>query len=160
MKGVLSRAAHAGAAALALAACGVAGAATAQASGAAQEWHAFSRSGTTVYLADVNSIAQSGDVTSIMVSRVRITPPSPTDRSYSADRFELRCSARRIRSVLEIIYGENGEEEDRFEDAAVEWDPITDNSFGGYLRAVVCDGSRASPPHYSSIAAFIDAGRR
>lgn len=161
MKTVLARASGAGAAAaLVLAVCGFAGAATAQDSGAVQEWHAFSRSGTTVYLADVNSIAQSGEVTSIMVAKVRIAPTPATDRSYTADRFELRCGARRIRAVLSIFYDGTGAEEDRYDESEAEWDPISDNSFGGYLKTVVCDGARASPPHYSSIAAFMDGGRR
>ncbi|WP_339915191.1 surface-adhesin E family protein [uncultured Brevundimonas sp.] len=125
---------------------------------AAENWHKFSYNSTAAYLADVDSIAVEGDVTSIMVAKVPRTGTA-SDYHYSVDQFVFRCAARQVRSILNIGYGDDGAEMDRFDDSDVPWDDVVRNSYLEFLKNIACDGARSSDSTWPSIRAFVDSGR-
>ena len=124
---------------------------------AAEDWHPFSRSAAKAYLADVGHIGQ-GDVVTIRMARVSLNAPAPGNYSYIADEYEFQCAAGQVRTVASNEYGPDGVAFDRYEDASP-WEDIPDRSLDAYLKALACDGDRATPPTWPSIKAFIDAGR-
>ena len=126
---------------------------------AAENWHKFSYSGTTAYLADVDSIGVDGDVTAIRAAKVPLAGAAG-DYSHSADLFTFRCAARQVRSILSIDYGADGNETDRFDDAEAPWDGLIRDSYLDFLKAIACDGERSSEGSWPSIAAFVDSSRR
>ena len=65
---------------------------------AAENWHKFSYSGTSAYLADVDSISVEGDVTGISVAKVPRTGDAG-NYAHSVDLFTFRCAARQVRSI-------------------------------------------------------------
>lgn len=130
----------------------------AQAAPAREDWNAVSRSATRVYMVDVSSIKTDGGVTSVNLARVPLNPASPTARNYTVAAMEFRCSTKESRAVSETDYDEAGVALDPM-DAGETFSPYVPESLDAYIAAVVCEGARAEPPTYSSIAAFIEAGR-
>lgn len=124
---------------------------------AVEDWHPFSRSAAKAYLADVGHIGQ-GDVVTIRMARVNLNAPAAGNYSYVADEYEFQCAAGQVRTVASNEYGPDGVAFDRYEDPSP-WEDIPDRSLDAYLKALACDGERASPPTWPSIKAFIDAGR-
>lgn len=135
-----------------------AAAAPAPAASARQDWNAVSRSATRVYLVDVSSIKANGDVTAVDLARVPLNPASPTARNYTQVAMEFRCSAKQSRAFSETDHDEAGAALDPVETGET-FSPYEANTLDAYVAAVVCEGARAEPPTYPSIAAFIDAGR-
>lgn len=125
---------------------------------AAEEWNPFSRNARLVYLADVGAITGSGDVTSIRVARVAMQGPSD-DYSHKIDEYAIRCGAKQARIVMEIDFGPDGAELDRYPDAEAAWDDIRPNSLASFVQAIACDGARADGANAPSIKTFIDSGR-
>jgi hypothetical protein len=123
-----------------------------------EDWNAVSRSATRAYLVDVNSLKTEGDVTSIVLVRAPLNPPTPTDRSYVSVEMEYRCAAKESRTVAETDHDATGAAQDRIE-TGEEFEGYGPESLFGFIGAVTCDGARASPPTFPSIAAFMDAGR-
>lgn len=123
-----------------------------------EEWHSISRNSDRVYLANVGTMSQIDDVTTILVARVARKPASPTDYSYSADEYAYRCAANQVRPGASVEYGPDGAETDRFEDGG-DWEPVRSGTLDEFVKQVVCDGERANPPVFRSIKAFMDAGR-
>jgi hypothetical protein len=126
---------------------------------AAENWHKFSYSGTTAYLADVDSIGPAGDATGIRVAKVPLAGAAG-NYSYSVDQFTIRCNAREVRSVLSIDYGPDGTETERFDDPESPWDEVVRDSYLDFLKDIACDGVRSTEGSWPSIAAFVDGGRR
>ena len=133
-------------------------AAPAPAASARQDWNAVSRSATRVYLVDVSSIKANGDVTAVDLARVPLNPASPTARNYTQVAMEFRCGDKQSRAFSETDHDEAGAALDPVETGET-FSPYEANTLDAYVAAVVCEGARAEPPTYSSIAAFIDAGR-
>lgn len=125
---------------------------------ASQDWNAISRSSTRVYMVDVSSIKPSGDVTAVSLARVPLNPPTPSDHSYTLVAMEFRCSAKQSRAVSETDHDEAGAAQDPF-DTGETFSPYEADTLDAYIAAVVCEGSRAEPPTYPSIIAFMEAGR-
>jgi len=123
----------------------------------AADWHPFSRSAAKAYLADVGHIGQ-GEVVTIRMARVKIDAPVAGDYSHVVDEYEFRCEAGQVRTVASNDYAADGVAFDRYEEASP-WEDIPARSLDAYLKALACDGDRASPPTWPSIKAFIDAGR-
>ncbi|WP_339930929.1 surface-adhesin E family protein [uncultured Brevundimonas sp.] len=126
---------------------------------AAENWHKFSYSGTTAYLADVDSIGVEGDVTSIHTAKVPRSGPAG-NYSHSVDLFTFRCAAGQVRSILSIDYGAGGDETDRFDDAEAPWDDVVRDSYLDFLKAIACDGARSSEGSWPSITDYVDSSRR
>ena len=126
---------------------------------AAENWHKFSYSGTTAYLADIDSIGEEGGVTGILVAKVPLAGAAG-DYSHSVDRFTFRCAAREVRSILSIDYGPAGSEIDRFDDAEAPWDEVVRDSYLDFLKDITCDGVRSTEGSWPAITAFVDGGRR
>ena len=124
----------------------------------AEEWNAFSRNARLVYLADVSAITTVGDTTSVRVARVPVQSPQG-DYSHKIDEYEFRCRAKQARITVEIEYGPDGVEVERYPEADAAWDAIRANSLSAFIQPLVCDGDRADGPNASSIKALIDGGR-
>ena len=125
---------------------------------AAETWQAYSRSAANAFMADVDSIASEGGITSIKVATVPRAGEAG-DLSHSIETYEFRCDAGRWRTVGVIELGPDGTEADRFPEEDAEWEPLRPNTMPNYLKEIACDGARALPPHWPSIQAFIEAGR-
>lgn len=124
----------------------------------AEEWNAFSRNARLVYLADVSAIATVGDTTNVRVARVSLQSPAG-DYSHKIDEYEIRCRAKQARIIVEIEYGPDGVELERYPEADAAWDDIRPTSLSAYIEPMVCNGDRANGPNAPSIKAFIDGGR-
>ena len=124
----------------------------------AEEWNAFSRNARLVYLADVSAIATVGDTSSVRIARIALQSPAG-DYSHKIDEYEFRCRAKQARITLEIEYGPDGTEVERYPEADAAWDDIRANSLSAFIQPLVCNGDRADGPNATSIKAFIDGGR-
>lgn len=133
-------------------------AAMAAGSAAAEDWNSYSRSANNVFMADVHSIAVVGDVTRIQVAMVPLRG-EPGDYSHSIESYEFECGRNRWRSVGVVEHGPDGAELEQYPEDGAEWESVRSNTMPDYLKQIACDGSRAEPPTWPSIRAFIDAGR-
>ena len=126
---------------------------------AAETWHLYSRSTGTVFMADVDSIVVNGEVTTVLVATVARTGDAG-DYSHTIETFEFQCGAnRKWRTAGMVEYGPEGEEMGRYPEEGSEWESIRPNTSPDYLEQIVCDGSRAQPPIWPTVRAFVDAGR-
>lgn len=125
---------------------------------AGEDWNAVSRSTTRVYMVDAQSIKTNGDVTEVRLARVPLNPESAENKSWTLVAMEFRCRAKESRATSEIEHDEMGAAQEPFETGEA-FSPYTADMLDAYVAAVVCDGDRAQPPTYSSIAAFMAAGR-
>jgi len=123
---------------------------------ATEDWNPFSRSAVKVYMADVNSFIQTGNVIGARVAKVPLGA-QPGDYGYATDQIEVRCSTKQSRLVFSIEYGPDGVQTDRF-DEPEEWATYAPETRDAYLAQLVCDGDRTTTS-WPSIKAFIDAGR-
>lgn len=125
---------------------------------AAEEWHPFSRSQNNVFMIDVDSIAVTGDVTTVLVST---TPRAGDagDYSHSVETYEFQCGRSRWRTAGVVEYGPDGAELDRYPEEGAAWEPVRPDTSPDFIRQFVCEGSRAQPPIWTTVKAFIDAGR-
>ena len=125
---------------------------------AAESWHPFSRSPNNVFMADVDSIAVNGDVTSVQVATTPRTG-TPGDYSYSVETYEIQCATGQWRTAGVVEYGPDGAEAGRYPEAGATWEAVRPNTSPEFLNNIVCKGSRAQPPIWPTIKEFIDAGR-
>ena len=127
-------------------------------SAAAETWHAFSRSASNAFMAEVEGIMTAGEITSI---RVATAPRSGEagDLSHSIEIYQFRCPARQWRTAGLIEYGPDGSEIGRYPEEDAEWEPLRPETMPNFLKEIACDGARTVPPHWPSIQAFIEAGR-
>jgi hypothetical protein len=123
-----------------------------------QDWHPFSRSSLRIYMADVKGISTVGDVTRVSVAKPALQGEAG-DYSYAEEVVEFRCAIKQSRSTTETEYGPDGALVDQYEDPSP-WEGYSEASRDAFLASVVCDGERAPPPTWSSIRAWVDAGRR
>jgi len=124
----------------------------------AENWNPFSRSRTTLFMADVDSIKVDGDVTSIIAAAAP-RQGEAGDFSYTTDRYEFHCRAGEWRSVEAVEYGPDGAEAARYPDDTAQFERIGDGTLPAFLREVACEGVRSDPPVWPSVRAFIEAGR-
>ena len=125
---------------------------------AAETWQAYSRSQNNAFMADADSIATEGDITSIRVATVPRAGESG-DLSHSVETYQFRCSAGQWRTAGVIEYGPDGAEMSQYPEEDAEWEALRRDTMPNYLKEIACDGARAVPPHWPSIRAFIEAGR-
>ena len=125
---------------------------------AAENWNSYSRSPNNVFMADVDSIAMVDGATSIVIAMVPLRG-DPGDYSHSLETYEFQCGGNRWRPAGVVEIGPDGAELDRFPEEGAAWEPVRPNTMPDYLKQIACDGSRADPPTWPSIRAFIDAGR-
>lgn len=126
---------------------------------AAETWHPYSRSTGSVFMADVDSIVVNGEITSIQVATVARTGDAG-DYSHTIETFEFQCGSNsKWRTAGMVEYGPDGEEMGRYPEEGAEWESIRANTSPDYLEQIVCDGSRAQPPIWPTVRAFVDAGR-
>jgi len=120
------------------------------------DWHAFSRSSTTVYLADAGTLTMVDGATRVQVARVPITG---SDFSYEIDRYAFRCDAREILFLGTDVYDASGALEDSYDETAVEWEPVSEGTNYGFLYEVACNEKRSSQGSYPSVTAYIGQTR-
>ncbi|MFP5297327.1 MAG: surface-adhesin E family protein [Alphaproteobacteria bacterium] len=125
---------------------------------AAENWNSYSRSPNNVFMADVDSIATTDGVTSIVIAMVPLRTEAG-DYSHSLETYEFQCGGGRWRPAGVVEIGPDGAELDRFPEEGAAWEPVRPNTMPDYLKQIACDGSRADPPTWPTIRAFIDAGR-
>jgi len=125
---------------------------------AAESWQGFSRNANNAFMADTDSIVTVDGITSIKVATVPRTAEAG-DLSHSIEIYELRCGVEQWRTAGLTEYGADGSEFGQFPEEDSAWEPVRRNTMPNYLKDIACDGARAPPPHWSSIQAFIEAGR-
>ena len=125
---------------------------------AAETWQAFSRSVSNAFMADADSIVTADGITSIKVATVPRAGEAG-DRSHSIETYEFRCDASQWRTAGVVEYGPDGAEMGQYPEEGAAWEPMRRDTMPHYLKEIACDGARAVPPHWPSIAAFIEAGR-
>lgn len=122
----------------------------------AENWNVISRSSATVFMLDVDSIAEGGDVRTAVLARVPASGPAD-DLSYSAGEIAIRCNANQSKPGVEILYGPDGAEQERIDDG-YDFEAIARNSLDSYVKDMLCGGQRSAAT-YPSVRAFIEAGR-
>lgn len=124
----------------------------------AETWNPYSRSANNVFMADVDSITTTGEITSVAVA----TTPRNTgagDYSHSIETYEFQCGSGTWRTAGLVEHGPDGAETERFPEENAAWEPVRAGTMPALVKAIACDGVRAVPPTWPSIRAFIDAGR-
>lgn len=122
----------------------------------AEDWNPFSRSSQYIYMADADSVASVGTDTTILVARA---PIAKTARAYRIETYAFDCAAGRFKITRTVEYGDSGAEEDAFDDTAAEYESVPRNSLIESVKEIACDGNRAEPPTYPSIAFYLDSRR-
>ena len=125
---------------------------------AAESWHSFSRSQLNVFMADVDSIAANGEITTVRVATTPLTGDAG-DYSHTVETYEIQCASGRWRTAGVVEYGPDGAEVDRYPEEGAAWETLLPNTSPDFLKQIACDGSRAQPPIWPTIKAFVDAGR-
>ena len=125
---------------------------------AAETWQAFSRSANNAFMADADSIVTVEGITSIKVATVPRAGEAG-DLSHSIEVYEFRCDANQWRTAGVVEYGPDGAETGRYPEEGSPFEAARRDTMPHYLKEIACDGARAVPPHWPSIAAFIEAGR-
>jgi hypothetical protein len=125
---------------------------------AAETWQAFSRSTNNAFMADVDSIATAGDITSIRVATVPRTGEAG-DLSHSIETYQFHCGANQWRTAGVVEFGPDGTEDGQYPEEDATWEPVRQDTLPRYLKEIACDGARAVPPHWPTIQAFVEAGR-
>ncbi|MDP3378891.1 MAG: hypothetical protein Q8S53_11045 [Brevundimonas sp.] len=120
------------------------------------DWHPFSRSATTAYLADAAQIVPTGGGTRVRVARVPLTG---RDFRHEVDTFAFRCSSREIRFIATDTYDGAGQLTERYEETVEEWDRVNEGTNYGFLYEVVCNEKRSAQGSYPSVTAFIGQTR-
>ena len=121
----------------------------------ASDWHPFSRSSSTVYMADAGTLALVDGSTRVKVARVPLTL---TDFSHEIDTYALRCGAREIRFMATETYDGSGAMVDRYEEEA-DWEPVVEGTNYGFLYEVACNEKRSSQGSWPSVTAYIGQNR-
>lgn len=124
---------------------------------AAESWHVFSRSANSAYIADVDAIVEEGGVTRVRLAIVPLRGEAG-DFSHTVDTYEFRCGSNQWRSPLSVEFGPDGAEAAQYPDDS-DWLSARNGTIPGILKEIACDGVRATPPHWPTIRAFIEAGR-
>lgn len=124
----------------------------------AENWNTISRSPNNAFMVDVDAVVVNGDITVAPVATVPRRGEA-TDYSHSVETYEFKCGASQWRTVGIVEYGEDGAEAERIPEEGGSWEPVRPNTLPDYLKQIACDGSRANPPTWTSIKAFVDGGR-
>ncbi|HZW15786.1 MAG TPA: surface-adhesin E family protein [Brevundimonas sp.] len=125
---------------------------------AAETWQVYSRSASNAFMADADSITTEGEITSIRVATVPRAGEAG-DQSHSVEIYQFRCGARQWRTAGVVEFGPDGGEIGQYPEEDAAWEPLRRDTMPNYLKEIACDGARAVPPHWSSIPAFVEAGR-
>ena len=124
----------------------------------AENWNTISRSPNNAFMVEVDGIVANGEITTVPLATVPRRGEA-TDYSHSVETYEFKCASGQWRTVGIVEYGEDGAETDRIPEEGGNWEPVRTNTLPDYLKQVACDGSRADPPTWTSIKAFVDGGR-
>ena len=127
-------------------------------SAAAETWHAFSRSASNAFMAEVEGIMTAGEITSIRVATVPRTGETG-DLSHAIETYQFRCPAQQWRTAGVVEFGPDGSELGQYPEVDAAWEPLRPDTMPNYLKEIACDGARAVPPHWPTIRAFVEAGR-
>lgn len=128
-------------------------------SGQGPEWQVFTRSAQRAYLVDPSTLRETGGVTSIQIARAPFAVEDG-DPAWTLETFEFRCSAGEYRTTQIAEFNADGSAATPPETLDEAFEAIAPNGLSGYLKAIACDGQRARPPYYPSLAAWIAAGRK
>lgn len=120
----------------------------------AEDWNPFSRSSQYVYMADADSVASVGSDTTILVARA---PVAKTARAYRVQTYAFDCPGGRFKITRTVEYGDDGAETDAFDEEGAEYESVPRNSMIESVKEIACDGNRAEPPTYPSIAFYLDS---
>lgn len=124
----------------------------------ADTWNAYSRSVNNVFMAETDAILTNAGVTVIRVATVPLRGEAG-DYSHSVETYEFDCGARKWRTAGVLEFGPDGAELDRFPEDNAAWEAVRANTMPDFLKQIACDGARAEPPTWTSVQAFVDAGR-
>lgn len=126
---------------------------------AAETWQSFSRTSSTVYLIEVDSIVAEGEVTSLRMATVPRSGEAG-DYSYSVETYQFRCAGDGGWRTAGIVdFGPDGSEAGRFPEDGAEWTAVRANTVPAFLKDIACGGARSTGDPYPTIQAFVDAGR-
>lgn len=122
------------------------------------EWHAFSRSASTTYLIDLAGMTTTGDTTTIQVAKVPRDKNAPVDIAWRLEDVALRCRAKESKSLMNMEFGADGAELDRYPGDDV-WEPVAGSNYLEALHEIACEGARADGRNFPTLAAFMDSPR-
>ena len=124
---------------------------------AAESWAAFSRSDAVVYLVDIDALTPVDGVATTKMARVH-TRGETTDLSHETEEVMVRCSDGQSRSGATVTYGKDGAETDRYSEDTP-WEATPAGGIYGAIKSFACEEMRPQAARFSTIAAFIAAGR-
>jgi hypothetical protein len=75
------------------------------------------------------------------------------------ETYQFRCAANEWRTAGVVEFGPDGAEAGQYPEEGATWEPLRRGTMPDYLKEIACDGTRAVPPHWPTIQAFVEAGR-
>ncbi len=121
------------------------------------EWRRFSETPTSTYLLDMASIRNADGGAMIRIARVSKRLEAG-DYSHVVDQFGVRCAAGETRVEASSEVGPDGETADSFV-ADEPWAAAARGSFDAAVKEVACGEMEPNQAPFSSVRAWIDAGR-
>jgi len=123
----------------------------------AEEWHLFSKSAATGYLAEVTTIRKDGDTTIVTLARVPRRGLAASDLSHEVEEVAFRCEARQMKTLSSTEMNAAGAKGESFPGDA-EFEAVPARGLRDDLRQIACDNARV-PETFASVQAYIEAGR-
>ncbi|WP_420470359.1 surface-adhesin E family protein [Brevundimonas sp. FT23042] len=125
----------------------------------AEDWHAYSRTGTRAYLADVDSIATvEGGFVAIRAASVPLAVAAD-DLTHGEEIYQFDCAGRKWRTAGATDFAADGSQDGDYPEEGAAWEPLRPDTVPDFLKQIACDGSRSAGTTYPSIRAFAEAGR-
>lgn len=124
---------------------------------AAENWRRFSTSDRIVYLVDLDTLAAVDGVSAVHFARVP-TEGAADNQEHEREEVAVRCSDGYSRTTLNLTFGPDGAETDRYAEQT-EWEATPGGGIYGLIKSFACDDMRPQGSDWPSVAAFIAAGR-
>jgi hypothetical protein len=124
----------------------------------AEDWHVYSRSQSSVYMAEVDSIVAVEMVTRMNTARAPRSGDAG-DYTHTTEVYEFQCAGRKWRTAGAVEFGPDGAEAERYPEEGAAWESARTGTVPDQLLDIACDGARASQPTWPTVRAWVDAGR-
>jgi hypothetical protein len=121
----------------------------------AEEWRAFARTDSTVYLVDVGGVVERTGMRTASLARV---PRQSNGRGPEIEIYEIRCAQNQMRFTMARELDETGAEVDSYEENGA-FEPVPEGSTMHFMKQIVCDGLRPEGRGWPSLIDYMRSPR-
>ncbi len=121
----------------------------------AEDWRAFARTDTLVYLVDVGGIAGAPELRTATLARVR---RAHGERGPELEMYEFSCPDKRMRMTRSVELDDAGAEVGAYDETG-DFESVPDGSVIDFLRQIACDGLRPEARGWPNLRAFLASPR-